>query len=83
MGQNTLEWKVRNRGLRFVRKQDVSEGREFELKVNVVKICAKLWRHGEETNVTQTITDGGLGAGLPGAGGYGKVFENLCNFKLF
>ena len=44
-------------GLGLVRKQDVAKGGELEPKVNVLKICLKLWRRGEETNVTKCITD--------------------------
>ena len=69
--KNTLEGKVWNLGFRFVRKQDVAEGRGLE-----PKICVKFWRCGEETNVTQV----GSGEGHPAAGGYEKLFENFCNF---
>ena len=41
-------------GPKFVRKQDVAKGGGFQPKVNAFKICVKLWRREEETNVTQT-----------------------------
>ena len=66
-----------------MRKQDVTKGGGHESKVNVFKIDVKLWRRGEETNLTQTITDGDLGTGPPAAGGYGQIFENFCNFSYF
>ena len=37
-------------------------------------------RRGEETILLKRITDGGLEVESPGAGGYGRFFENFCNF---
>ena len=56
MGQKYLRMKEQKP--RWVRKQDVAKGGGLEPKVNVFNIDVKLWRHGEETNATQTITDG-------------------------
>ena len=44
-------------GPRLVRKQDFAKGGGLEPKVSVLKIDVKLWRRGEETNVTKCITD--------------------------
>ena len=52
MGQKCLGMKIRSLERRLVRKQDVAKGEELEPKPNVFKICDKLWRCGEETNVT-------------------------------
>ena len=41
----------------LVRKQNVAKLRGFEPKVNVFKKYVKLWRCGEETNVTQTFLE--------------------------
>ena len=63
--KNTLEWKIRSLWPKLVRKQNLAKGGRLEPKVNVFKIVVKLWRRDEQTNVTQTITDGGLGTGSP------------------
>ena len=63
--KNTLEWKIGSLWPRLVRKQDLAKGGRLEPKVNVFKIGVKLWRRDEQTYVTQTITDGGLGTGSP------------------
>ena len=55
--KNTLEWKITSLGLQLVHKQDVAKGERLEPKANVFKICVKLWRHCEETNVTKHVTD--------------------------
>ena len=44
-------------GARLARKQDVAKGGGLEPKVDVFKICVKLWGGGEETNVTKGITN--------------------------
>ena len=44
-----------------MRKRYVAKRGGLESKVNAFKICAKLWRHGEETNVTQTYNRQGFG----------------------
>ena len=49
----------------LVRKQDVVKGEGLESKVNVFKICVKLWRRGEETNATQTYHRPGSGGEVP------------------
>ena len=41
----------------LVHKQNVTKLRGFEPKVNVFKKYVKLWRRGEETNVTQTFLE--------------------------
>ena len=43
-------------GAGLARKQDVAKG-GLEPKVDVFKICVKLWGRGEETNVTKGITN--------------------------
>ena len=43
-------------GAGLARKQDVAKG-GLEPKVDVFKICDKLWGRGEETNVTKGITN--------------------------
>ena len=48
----------------LVRQQEVAKEGRLEPKVNVFKICVKLWRCGEETNETQTYHRRGLGAGF-------------------
>ena len=52
-----LEWKIRRLALRWVGKKNFAKGGGLEPKVNVLKICVKLRRRGEETNVTNCITD--------------------------
>ena len=44
-------------GAGLARKQDVVKGGGLEPKVDVFKICVKLWGRGEETNVTKGITN--------------------------
>ena len=44
-------------GAGLERKQDVAKGVGLEPKVNVFKICVKLWGRSEETNVTKRITN--------------------------
>ena len=41
----------------LVRKQNVAKLRGFDPKVNVFKTHVKLWRRGEETNVTQAFLE--------------------------
>ena len=61
--KSTLEWKVRSLCPRLVRKQDVAKERGLQPKFNAFKIRVKLWRHGEETNVTQPYHGRGSGDG--------------------
>ena len=44
-------------GAGLARKQDVAKGGGLEPKVDVFKICVKLWGRGEETNATKRITN--------------------------
>ena len=44
-------------GAGLARQQDVAKGGKFEPKVDVFKICVKLWERGEETNVTKRISN--------------------------
>ena len=79
MGQKYLRMKDhKHPGL--VRKEDVAKGEGLEPKLMFFKIFVKLWKRGEETYVTQTIADGGLGSGSPEAGGYGRILFNFYNF---
>ena len=50
--KNTIKWKTKSMWLGLVRKQDVAKAGRIKPKINVFKICVKLWRHGEETNVS-------------------------------
>ena len=56
------------------------KGKDLNQKLMFFKIFVKLWKRGEETNVTQTIEEGGLGSGSPEAGGYGRILFHFYNF---
>ena len=61
-------------------KQNVAKGRNKPI-VDVFKICVKLWRCGEETNVAQAYRrQGGLGAESPAIGGYGDFLKIFVIF---
>ena len=74
-----MEWKVRSLDPRLVRRQDVAKGEGLLPQFSVLKICVKLWRRGEETNVTQTYHRQWSGGEVPSRRGL-WVIEKFCNF---
>ena len=44
--KSILEWKIRSLGPALVLKQDVAKGGGLKPKVNVFKICVKIYRGG-------------------------------------
>ena len=54
MGQTYLTMED---GPGLMRQQNVAKRGGFETKLNVFKMCVKLSRCGEETDVTERITD--------------------------
>ena len=63
------------------RKQDVADGRDLNQKLMILKYVSNCRGAVKKLMLLKRITDGGLGAGHPAAGGYGYGLGNCL--KIF
>ena len=60
-----------------MRKQNIAKGGGLEPKVKVFKICVKLWRRGEVTNITQIYPRRESAGGVPSRRRPLSIFRNI------